>query len=151
MTLFLFGIGLAGILIMLAVIDFNTRIIPNILVYPLIAGGLAFSLFLGDIKSSFIGAGLGYMGFVLLELGYKSLRGRAGIGRGDAKLLAAGGAWCGWYGLPFIILISSGSGLVHALLLKLGNKSVGPQHELPFGPHLAIGIFLTWLSLFVFT
>jgi len=64
----------------------------------------------------------------MAEYAFKTLRGKDGLGRGDAKLLAAGGAWCGWMGLPFIVLIASGFGLLAALMpsiRKLGDaKSV---------------------------
>jgi len=53
--------------------------------------------------------------FVLIELTYRRLRGQDGLGRGDAKLLAAGGAWCGWSGLPLIVLISSALALIAAV------------------------------------
>ena len=146
MELILFGLCLFGVLTALAAIDFRTFILPNILTLPLIVIGLGFSYWQSALTSGVIGAVIGYTGFVALELVYKKVRGKHGLGRGDAKLLAAGGAWCGWYGLPFIILIASASGLVHALLQR---KSEAPI--LPFGPHLALGIFLTWLALFVLT
>jgi len=146
MELVLFGLCLFGILVALAVIDFRTFILPDFLTLPLIIIGLSFAHTQNIVKPAIIGAIIGFTMFVMLEITYKHIRGKAGLGRGDAKLLAAGGAWCGWYGLPFIILIASGFGLVHALLLAKKNSDA-----LPFGPHLAIGIFLTWLSLFVLT
>jgi leader peptidase (prepilin peptidase)/N-methyltransferase len=145
--LYFFGFCLALALIALAVIDFKTFILPNVITFPLIAGGLIFGFFMADWKDAALGALIGYFGFLGLELAYKKLRNRDGLGRGDAKLLAAGGAWCGWFGLPFIILIASASGLVHALMVSV--KSKDEPTELPFGPHLALGIFLTWLALFV--
>jgi len=141
--LILFGFGLALALIALAVIDFRTFLLPNIITFPLIAGGFVFAYVLEDLKAALIGATVGYLSFVGIELAYKLLRGRDGLGRGDAKLLAAGGAWCGWYGLPFIVLIGSLAGIVHALLLALKHKN--EETKLPFGPHLALGIFLTWV------
>ena len=148
--IYLFGFCLALVLIALALIDLKTFILPNVLTFPLIAGGLIFGILFADWYDAAIGALIGYFGFVGLEMAYKKLRNRDGLGRGDAKLLAAGGAWCGWYGLPFIILIASASGLVYALMVNIKSKdqsSVQPA-ELPFGPHLALAIFLTWLALF---
>ena len=144
--LYFFGFCLVLALITLAVIDFRTFVLPNIITFPLIAGGVIFAYLLADWKAAAMGAIIGYVGFVALEIIYKQIRGRDGLGRGDAKLLAAGGAWCGWYGLPFIILVGSASGLLHALLIA---RKTDAQQELPFGPHLALGIFLTWLALFV--
>lgn len=149
MALLVFGLLLAMTLTALSVIDLKTMILPNILTFPLIGVGLVFSYFHTDLTAAIIGTVVGYVGFVALELVYKNIRGRDGLGRGDAKLLAAGGAWCGWFGLPFIILIASGAGLVQALLMSLRKDPEKHPPELPFGPHLALGIYLTWLALFV--
>ncbi|NNC38130.1 MAG: prepilin peptidase [Acidimicrobiales bacterium] len=147
--IYVFGFVLVTALAVLAFIDYRTHILPDKYTLPLIAIGLAFAIEFGDLRDALLGMGLGYLGFVALELAYKQIRGRDGLGRGDAKLLAAGGAWCSWIGLPFIILIGSASGLLHALLLS--SKSKDEPTELPFGPHLALGIFMTWLALFVLT
>lgn len=148
MILWFFGIGLFAVLVTLAVIDFRTMILPDILTVPLIGLGLGFAYWQDVLVSNLTGLFIGYLGLVALELTYKKFRGIDGLGRGDAKLLAAGGAWCGWAGLPFILLIASAFGLVYALLL---SRSSMTNNKLPFGPHLAAGIFMTWLALFVVT
>lgn len=145
--LYFFGFCLALTLIALAVIDFKTFIIPNAITFPLIVGGILFGFLFTDWRTAVLGALIGYAGFVGLEIAYKTFHHKDGLGRGDAKLLAAGGAWCGWFGLPFIILIASASGLIHVLMISI--KSKDQQVELPFGPHLALGVFLTWLAIFV--
>ena len=145
MILWFFGIGLFAVLAALAVIDFRTMILPDVLTLPLISFGLVFAYWQGVFLSAVTGAVVGYVGLVALELAYKKLRGVDGLGRGDAKLLAAGGAWCGWAGLPFILLIASAFGLVHALMLSRGGAEA--NNKLPFGPHLAVGISLTWVAL----
>jgi len=143
---FLFAIILIVILIALSWIDVTTFRLPNMLTFPLIAMGVLQSWVLTqDWINSVIGAVIGYLAFVLIEIGFRKLRGKDGLGRGDAKLLAAGGAWCGWMGLPFIVLISSGSALL-ALLLPSFRK-LTDQGKLPFGPFLAVGITCVWLSL----
>ena len=58
-----------------------------------------------EITASIIGAVIGYLVFFAIEIAYKKFRKIDGLGRGDAKLLAAGGAWCGWMGLPYIVLL----------------------------------------------
>ena len=145
MILWFFGVGLFAVLVALAVIDFRTMTLPDILTLPLMGFGLAFAYWQGIFVGAIIGAVIGYAGLVALELAYKKFRGVDGLGRGDAKLLAAGGAWCGWAGLPFILLIASAFGLVHALMLSRGSAEA--SNKLPFGPHLAVGIFLTWVAL----
>ena len=90
-----------------------------------------------------IGALAGYVFFVAIEKGFKAVRGVDGLGRGDAKLLAAGGAWCGWYGLPFIILLASFGGLIFAAMPSVRKQKTA---YIAFGPFLAIGIMITWIT-----
>ncbi len=133
---------LAGLLIALSAIDLKTFRLPNELTFSLIGSGLFFAwLSCGDLKGRVIGAILGYCVFVAIEVAFKKLRGKDGLGRGDAKLLAGGGAWVGWSGLPFIVFIGSGMGLVAALF-----PSFRKTGKIPFGPFLAIGIFIVWVA-----
>jgi prepilin signal peptidase PulO-like enzyme (type II secretory pathway) len=118
--------------------------LPDSLNLPLIGAGIVQSWFFsGDVWQAVIGAGAGYLFFVMIEKAYLALRGIDGLGRGDAKLLAAGGAWCGWIGLPWIVLIASTAGLVFAGLLTLAGRR--PSGVIPFGPFLALGIALVWV------
>ena len=96
-NLLVIGVGcvLFSILLTLAIIDFRKYILPDILTLPLLAMGLVYSFFLGTITMSIIGAIIGYCAFRLVEITYKKTRGIDGLGQGDSKLLAAGGAWCG--------------------------------------------------------
>ena len=141
-----FALILLGVLARLAWIDFKTYRLPNVLTFPLIFLGLVQSHILSQsLTASQIGAAIGYGLFVAIELGFKRLRKIDGLGRGDAKLLAAGGAWCGWAGLPFIVLIASGGGLIYALLMSKGNDAPQKDTLIPFGPFLATGIAMVWL------
>jgi len=140
------GAVLMSALAALAVIDARTFRLPDALTLPLIAAGLAWGAWRGELLASAFGAGLGYLAFVGLELAYQRLRGRAGLGRGDAKLLAAGGAWCGAWMLPLIVLFASASGLVLVLALKLvARRAISAETALPFGPFLAAGTAFAWL------
>ena len=135
----LFGGGLFALLLSLAWTDFKTFRLPNKLSFPLIALGFVQSFLLSDFQASILGAVIGYLVFVAIEKGFKTLRGKEGLGRGDAKLLAAGGAWCGWSGLPLIVLIGSLIGIILALMPKYRDSG-----RIPFGPCLAFGIFMVW-------
>ena len=140
-TYLLFGVCLFAFLISLAWTDFKTFRLPNKLSFPLIILGLIQSYLLSDIRASILGAIIGYLFFVAIEKGFKALRGKEGLGRGDAKLLAAGGAWCGWSGLPLIVLIASLIGIILAVIPKY--RAAG---KIPFGPCLAFGIFMVWTA-----
>lgn len=141
--LYCFAVILLAMLAALSWIDLRTYRLPNVLTFPLIAMGIVQAYLLGlGWQNSLIGAALGYAVFVAIELAFKHIRGKDGLGRGDAKLLAAGGAWCGWMGLPLIVLIASGMGLL-ALLFPSFRKSSNAG-RIPFGPFLALGIICVW-------
>lgn len=141
----LWAIVLLPALAALSWIDLRTMRLPDVLTLPLIGAGIVqFWYFTGSVWAAIIGALAGYLFFFAVEKGYRALRGSDGLGRGDAKLLAAGGAWCGWIGLPWIVLIASSSGLLFAGALMLARRK--PSGLMPFGPFLAIGIALVWLA-----
>lgn len=145
LTEMLWGGVLLFALVVLSWIDVRTLRLPDLLTLPLMGAGLVQSwYFSGQLVDALIGAAAGYLFFVLVETAFRQLRGKEGLGRGDAKLLAAGGAWCGWIGLPWIILIASSSGLVFAGLLTLVGRR--PPAAIPFGPFLALGIAAVWLG-----
>lgn len=135
---------LAVMLSALAVIDIREFRLPNVLTFPLIAAGLLYGYLLADFPAALIGAVVGYLAFVLVEVSFKRLRGIDGLGRGDAKLLSAGGAWCGWLWLPQVVLIASLSAIIFVLLMKWRDKTITSQSAVPFGPFLALGIALVW-------
>jgi len=138
------GAGLLGTLAWLSWIDWHEFRLPNVLTFPLIAAGLIYSFMTStDFYFHLVGAVAGYAVFWLVENLYKVIRKKDGLGRGDAKLLAAGGAWCAWMGLPFIVLIGSASALIW---LILSGQAKSKDIRLPFGPFLAFAIALVWIS-----
>ena len=139
-------------LLYLAYIDWRTFCLPNAITFPLIFLGIVFNsisdLRLTSLSSAFIGALLGYASLWALNAGYRLLKNRNGIGMGDAKLLAALGAWLGWGALPSILLIASATGIVGGLVwLQLRGHQL--QQAFPFGPFLVIAgiIELLWPQL----
>src|SRR3546814_16185239 len=65
------------------------------------------------------------LGFALLAgLGffYRRWRGRDGLGLGDAKLAAAGGAWLGWAALPSILLLASLGGFLWVAMALISEE-----------------------------
>lgn len=136
---------LLGGLLRLSYIDWRTYRLPNLWTKSLIALGLLYSFNVAlDFYPYLLGAVLGYAIFWVIETAYRLVRKRDGLGRGDAKLLAAGGAWCGAMALPFIILIASSAGLVYVLMQPTETRA---KMKLPFGPFLAAGIAITFLTL----
>lgn len=126
-------------------IDLNHYIIPNELNYILIFLGLAKN-FIPDLDfyqfpsttSSMIGSILGYVLIWFIIQVYYLLRKKEGMGFGDAKLLAAIGAWFGVFSLPFILFFSSVVALIY-VTPSLVRKKRRLQSAIPFGPFLIIG------------
>lgn len=134
-------------LLLLAVVDAENFWLPDALTLPLLASGLAAAMLLDaqTLRDAAIGAIVAFVGLKLLALAYRRLRGREGLGGGDPYLLAAGGAWVGWAGLPSVLLWASVSGLSVVLARQLAGRKVSGDDRLPFGVFLAIGVWLTWL------
>jgi leader peptidase (prepilin peptidase) / N-methyltransferase len=134
-------------LLALAVIDSRHLILPDVLTLPLVAAGLGVAAMLhrGLPVEHMIGAVVGYAVFKTIGLTYRLLRGRPGLGHGDAKLLAAAGAWVSWQGLPSVVLIAAGSALLAVLATALVRGTPKASRRLAFGPYLCLGTWLVWL------
>jgi len=136
---------LLGGLIWLSVIDLRSYRLPDLLTKPLIALGLLYHFILSlDLYPYLLGAVLGYAIFWIVENAYRVIRKQEGLGRGDAKLLSAGGAWCGAMALPFIILIASVGGLIFVLSQSADKRA---NLRLAFGPFLAVAIAIIFIGL----
>ena len=137
------------VLVYLAYIDLRTFRLPDVITLPLVLSGLIFNGFsqegLVPFQDSAIGAILGYASLWLLNSIYRLTKKQDGIGMGDAKLLAALGAWLGWYALPGILLMASLTGLIGGFIWLQWNKQ-NHRSAFPFGPFLAIAgiIELLW-------
>lgn len=141
------GCALGWTLLALAMIDARHMILPNTLTLPLIPAGLLLSWFVDPAKlpAHALGAVAGFLLILVLAVTYRKLRGREGIGLGDAKLLAAAGAWVSWQGLPSVLLLSAVGGLAGALVGGILAGGLKPTQAFPFGPYLAAGFWLIWL------
>ncbi|PWR25357.1 prepilin peptidase [Zavarzinia aquatilis] len=139
--------GLGWGLLVLALVDLRCWRLPDALTLPLLAGGLLFAAVVvpGTLADHVIGAAAGYGVIALAGLAYRTLRGRDGLGWGDAKLLAAGGAWVGWAGLGGILFIAAVAALLAVFAFRLRGGAVTADTALPFGPALALGIWLSFL------
>lgn len=134
-------------LLLISVLDAEHFSLPDILTLPLLTTGLLAAVLLDRIAfaDALVGAGVGFSGLWLVALAYRRMRGHDGLGDGDPFLLAAGGAWVGWIGLPSVLLWASAAGLSMVGARLLVGSRVSAADRLPFGPCLAIGIWLTWM------
>jgi len=156
---------LCAALWIIAIIDYDWRLIPNIITWPgALVGFIAASTMMPDIgwKSSLIGILVG--GGVLWGTGYfyQLVRGREGVGLGDVWLLGMVGGFLGWPGVFFTMFFGSVIGAVGGIAFALtgggstapsplGDPATDPEEadvsilktEVPFGPYLALaaGVF----------
>ena len=132
--------------------DFDHYRIPNWINYPLIlvGVGLAYTKGVNVLGWHMLGAVIGY-GFIWgLNFYWQQRHGKDGIGMGDAKLLAAAGAWLGPLALPFVTLIASGVALFFIVMTKVFKKnSIADKGRIAFGPFIAIGFWSAWLHPFI--
>jgi len=133
-------------LVIVTFIDLRHKIIPDVISLPGILVGLAaVSLFrLNGLswKDSLIGMIIGGGLLFLIGVSYEWLRKKEGMGMGDVKLLAMIGAWMGYMALPYIILISSLTGIIiGGGSLLLTKRDLGQR--IPFGPFLVLGTLMT--------
>jgi leader peptidase (prepilin peptidase)/N-methyltransferase len=160
----------AGLLIA-ALIDYDWRVIPNVITLPGIPlGVLTASWVMPEVgwMSSFAGIVIGAGFLFVTGEAYMRIRGREGIGMGDVWLLGMVGAFLGLPGALFTLFAGSIFGTIGAIAMAAGGEhlrspeplsgavaDVMPrgvraeaaprflQTEIPFGPFLALaaGIF----------
>jgi leader peptidase (prepilin peptidase)/N-methyltransferase len=139
--------GFGWTLLALALIDITYFRLPNMLTLPLTAIGLlvTFALDADLLLNHTFGAAIGFVVFAAIREGYLLMRGYEGLGLGDAKLMAAFGAWLGWQALPSVVLIGSLSGIAVAMIQMLCGEKAAVDKRLPFGAFLSLGGWLVWL------
>ncbi len=139
--------ALGWTLLPLAWIDVRHFILPDFLTLPLIGAGLAITWLLtpAELLDHAIGAAAGLMFVIIIRQIYAMVRRQEGIGLGDAKLLAAAGAFVSWEGLPSVVAIAAVAGLGTALLHPGRNASISLSDRVPFGAFLCLGTWVVWL------
>lgn len=134
-------------LLAMSLIDIEHRLLPDVLVLPMLWLGLAvnaFELFV-PLEDAVWGAIAGYLSLWSVFWLFKIVTGKEGMGYGDFKLLALIGAWGGWQILPLTLILSSVLGAIIGLIM-LRAKGLAASTPIPFGPYLAIAgwIALLW-------
>ncbi len=137
-TALLWG-AFSATLLALALIDWDTTLLPDVMTLPLLWAGLiaaAMQWTAVPLSAAFWGAVAGYLSLWLVYWAFKLITGKEGMGFGDFKLFAALGAWFGWQALVPIILMSSVIGAVIGIAMKF-SSGLREGGYLPFGPFLA--------------
>jgi leader peptidase (prepilin peptidase) / N-methyltransferase len=130
--------AVAAALLALALIDWDTTVLPDALTLPLLWAGLVAAA-LGwtiPLSTALWGAVAGYLSLWSVYWLFKLTTGKEGMGFGDFKLLAALGAWLGWQMIVPMLLMASVIGAAVGIAMKLA-ATLREGRYVPFGPFLA--------------
>jgi prepilin signal peptidase PulO-like enzyme (type II secretory pathway) len=159
---------IALLLVLLALIDLDHGIIPDLIVYPGLGLALLLApwwarlgvdrtflgseaptrLFLGSLAGAALGAGLFALVIGIYALGAWAAKrggGLLGMGWGDVSLAAFVGAAAGLPGTAVALYVAIMTGGASALFLLLTRRRAR-RDAIPFGPFLALGgiVSLLW-------
>jgi leader peptidase (prepilin peptidase)/N-methyltransferase len=139
--------ALGWTLLTLAAIDQRHFLLPDVLTLPLIPAGLlvAWAIDPALVLRHVVGAVAGFAAFAAIAFVYRRLRRREGLGLGDAKLLAAAGAWLGWHALPGVVVLAALCALAVALARTVAGGTLSATTKVAFGSYLALAFWLVWL------
>ena len=128
--------------------------IPDAWVYGALAAGLAYGALmlpgplwslagpLGALVSAVLCGGA----FLIVREGFFRLRGIDGLGLGDVKLAAAGGAWLGTEAFAYAVLAAAAGAVAFVLLRAMRGAGWSVSQRIAFGAFLAPAIWLAWLG-----
>jgi leader peptidase (prepilin peptidase)/N-methyltransferase len=149
----------ATALLVLALIDLDYHLLPDVITLPGIALGIAASLFLYPAWpvrpwESVASAAGGYLVLLLVNFVWEKVQGQEALGQGDWKMAAFLGAALGWQKLLLVVFLASlGGTAVGVGVMALGRGTM--KSRLPLGTFLgAAAIFvlfagdplITWYS-----
>jgi leader peptidase (prepilin peptidase)/N-methyltransferase len=137
--------GVASTLVLLALMDWDTTLLPDLVVFPLGLVGLlssyaGFTPHTLVVSAASAVAVLGLFGG--LDWAFKRVKGISGIGGGDLKLLAALATWWGIVDVLYIMMLASVVTVIWYWAWRR-FKGLSPQAEWPFGPAIVIAA-LAW-------
>ena len=141
-----FAFALTAALIALTFIDMREQILPDTITLPFLWLGLLVNRagLYASLDSAVMGAAGAYVFLWLVFHVFRLITGKEGMGRGDFKLFALGGAWLGWQMLPLVLLFASLTGALYGGALIASGRQTRAT-PMPFGPFLCAAI---WLALF---
>ena len=125
----------AAVLVAVAAIDLEHRVVPNVIVAPAAAFGVAAAAIVatGDL-AEMLAAGAGaFIAMLAIALAYPR-----GMGMGDVKLAGTMGLYLGVSVLP-ALLVGFLAGTLVGVGIMARKGAAARKQALPFGPFLALG------------
>ncbi|MCR5692209.1 MAG: prepilin peptidase [Eubacterium sp.] len=130
-------------LLVIAVIDYRTMLIPTAANLIILAIGVVHLFFHLDNWQYYV-IGLFFSGGFLFAIAmlFRGITGKSGLGLGDIELMACAGLFCGWGHGLFAIIIGSVSGaIIEGVRIAITHE----KGKFPFGPYLAAGLMISLL------
>jgi len=128
-----------AVLVVVSEIDLEFGLIPNVIVLPAAAIGLAAMIALYPSRwYEFLAASFGSAAFLfVIAFLYERIRGVSGLGMGDVKLALCMGAFLGWSVIPAIFIGFIVGAVVGVVVVARSHGDL--KTAVPFGPFLAFG------------
>jgi len=137
---------LSSALIIIAFIDLNEQIVPDVISLPGIVAGLVLSFFVPYISFIDSASGIVVGGGIILIIGLagSAIFKKEAMGGGDVKLAAMVGAFLGWRYIIISLFLGFFLGAIVGIILIL-SKIKSREDTVPFGPFIVLGSFITLL------
>ena len=137
---------LSSALIIIAFIDLNQQIVPDVISLPGIVIGFILSFFVPYISfvDSILGIAVGGGIILVIGLGGSVIFKKEAMGVGDIKLAAMVGAFLGWKYIIVSLFLGFFLGALAGIILIV-TKIKKREDTIPFGPFIVLGSFITLL------
>jgi leader peptidase (prepilin peptidase)/N-methyltransferase len=137
---------LSSALIIIAFIDLNEQVIPEVISLPGIVIGIILSVFVPYISliNSALGIVIGGGIILVIRLAGSLIFKKESMGIGDIELTAMIGAFLGWRYITISLFLGFFLGAlagIFLIILKIKSR----EDSLPFGPFIILGSFITLL------
>jgi leader peptidase (prepilin peptidase) / N-methyltransferase len=133
-------------------VDARTFLLPNLITFGALFGGIVAAPLLDTTQSweaavqATARAGCVAGALALFRSGYGWIRKTEGLGLGDVKLAGAIGAWLPLEAIPLCFSIATGGALVTVLLARLSGQTVLRTTRIPFGAFLCPTLWIVFFA-----
>lgn len=137
---------IGGICIVASAIDLRTFLLPDCLTYSgavIVLGASFFDLLPVESTDALLGASISAILLWGVAVLFRIIRKMDGLGFGDVKFSLMLGGLVGWQGISWLLLCTSSTALIYALLHLRGHNNPTTV-PIPFGPFLALGACITF-------
>ncbi|MCB0258430.1 MAG: prepilin peptidase [Calditrichaeota bacterium] len=137
---FWFYLLLAFGLVVISVIDFQFKLIPNPVLAFLMISAILLNVWLKLIpwEKALWGAALSFMLLLLIRSGGQYILQKESMGMGDVKLAALLGFYLGWQHFLLALFIAACCALIVIAVIKIVFRKSYTE-QIPFGPYLSLG------------